>query len=360
MKSGNHLNMNLLERTCQEVTEWLTLNYGKGEYHAKALLREVIKRGCLNVFETGEFVNSPALVKAMASNAHPELPEIEIVNRIEAEGSIKFVTRLHDGCCIESVIIPMKQYNTLCVSTQAGCRMGCIFCRTAASGFRRNLDVHEITGQLFSARFTMGKKIKNIVFMGMGEPLDNMDNVIKAVRVFNDQQGFDVAIRHMTLSTCGLVPGLIRLSREHMPRINLAVSINAAGNSLRSHLMPVNRKYSLEALKAVLLSYPLAGRQVIFIEYILFKGLNDSREDARKLAMYLTGLKVRVNLIGFNPDDSHDDGAELKDAALKSVTDEDIHRFASFLDSHGVCVVKRWGKGTGLKAGCGQLAGGYS
>jgi len=317
-----------------------------------------------------------------------------MIDQVEEHDTIKFITRLHDGHIIESVIIPMKQYNTLCVSTQAGCRMGCIFCQTARSGFQRDLTTWEITGQLFTARFLIKKNINNIVFMGMGEPLDNMEAVTRAIAVFNEPHGFDVALRHMTLSTCGLVPGIKQLGELNLSRLNLAVSINSAENTLRSRLMPINAKYPLTLLKSALAAHPLVARRVILIEYILFKNLNDSKEDAQKLAAYLGGLKVRVNLIGFNPGsiqrqnssvdnrvDQHEDNTSLKQTYSSTLPeedkwnsvkgeperngnplmllppeDDDIHRFALILESLGVFVVKRWGKGQNLQAGCGQLS----
>ena len=383
--------MNILEQTCRETSALLNRLYGKGAYHARAMHRELIKKGKHDLSEAAEFIGSPRLLKELNIKAHPLLPKIEVIKQVEDQGTIKFVTRLYDGYCIESVIIPMKQYNTLCISTQAGCRMGCVFCSTGKTGLKRNLAAHEITAQLYSARFILGKSIKNIVFMGMGEPLDNFDNVIDAIRVLNDQQGFDIALRHMTISTCGLVPNIYKLAQINIPRLNLAVSLNAPDNALRSRLMPVNRKYPLEVLKDALTSYPLTGRSVILIEYILFKDLNDSVEDALQLAFYMKGLKVRVNLIAFNPEhsvcsdhgedlqpdtvvvskyqeaqcinrkcgktDTNQGRSNLSSIRLKPVNDEDIHRFASFLESCGIVVVKRWSKGISLKAGCGQLAG---
>lgn len=377
--------MNLFELGFKELTELLKSRYNKGEYHARALLREVIKKGDQDIEKIPAFAKSPRLYAALKSNGDLQslLPLPNVIDQVEENSTIKFITRLRDNHHIESVIIPMKQYNTLCVSTQAGCRMGCIFCQTAASGFQRNLTVSEITAQLFAARFILKKEIKNIVFMGMGEPLDNMEAVIRAIGVFNQPHGFDIALRHMTLSTCGVIPGIDQLGQLNLSQLNLAVSLNTADNQLRSRLMPINRKYPLMQLKHALLNYPLAARRLILVEYILFKGLNDSQEDAQKLASYLGGLKVRINLIGFNPGpeqgektfshkksekfDEYTDQEGCEAAAIKKnskvepltllpAEDEDIHRFASLLEAHGLSVVKRWGKGRELQAGCGQLS----
>ena len=354
------MSLNILALTCNQIARYLKEIHGKGEFHARALIREVIKRGNLEFHLAREFQDSPRLTACLSKNFF--FPSMEIIGQQEDAGTLKFVTQLKDGLTIESVIIPMKHYSTLCVSTQAGCRMGCIFCETAKQGFHRNLVVHEITGQLFSARFTLQKKIKNIVFMGMGEPFDNAEALFQAIRVFNDPRGFDMALRHMTVSTCGLIPGIQSLARQEMPQINLAVSINSADDETRSMLMPVNQRYSLEKLKKALLAYPLISRRVILIEYILIKNINDSRKDAEKLVTYLSGLTVRVNLIAYNPsppDHSTEQisGGNGKENSLQSVDDEAMHEFAAILETAGLFVVKRWAKGRSLQAGCGQLSG---
>jgi len=337
--------MNLLEMTFKDLSLFLRSNYGRGDFHSGAILREVIKKGN-NIFsEAPEFQRSLSLAARL--EAIHKLPDFTIADKIEQNGTTKFVTRLKDDCLIESVIIPMKNYNTLCVSTQVGCRMGCRFCETAKSGLKRSLLVHEITGQLYSARIILGKKITNVVFMGMGEPFDNFDNLIQAIRVFNDQKGFDIALRHMTVSTCGLIPGIRRLGELDLPQLSLAISIHSADDGIRSFLMPVNRRYPLAELKETLLNYPLHKRRFFLIEYVLIKGFNDSPEDAAKLADYLESLKVRVNLIAYNPGSGSD---------FARVDEEDINRFAGLLGDLGLFVVKRWSKGQELMAGCGQLS----
>lgn len=377
--------------TCSRIAEWLKVNHGKGEFHARALIREVIKKGNPSFQLAREFQNSPRLTTRLRKELY--IPTMDIVNQLqEPNGTLKFVTQFSDGLAIESVVIPMKNYNTLCVSTQVGCRMGCVFCETAKQGFQRNLAVHEITGQLFTARFILKKNIKNIVFMGMGEPFDNLDALFQAIRVFNDPRGFDIALRHMTVSTCGVIPGIKSLARQNMPQLNLAVSINSADDHIRSMLMPINRHHGLEELKKALIDYPLAARRVIFIEYILIKGINDTKKDAEKLVGYLSGLTVRVNLIAYNPGPATSDSIATRDSSsttttndanganataaeaatattsaarhtkkgklyLNTVNDEALHQFAAILEAAGLFVVKRWAKGRSLQAGCGQLSG---
>ncbi len=183
---------------------------------------------------------------------------------------------------IESVVIPSARHNTLCVSSQVGCKMGCKFCQTARMGFKRSLSTSEIVGQVFNARHTLGHDIKNIVFMGMGEPFDNFDAVMTAVKVLNGQKRMRYRpAPHEAISTCGVVPGIDRLAQMNLPNIRLAVSINGPDDATRSALMPVNRHWPLAALKKSLEAYPLPPRGVFLFEYILIKGVNDSMDHAR-------------------------------------------------------------------------------
>lgn len=351
----------LLEMTGDDLTRWFERTLGKGAFHAHALIREVHGRGRQDYVSAPAFASSPKVADALRKHTVLDLPRIRA--RTDEGGTTKFSLMLADDRMIESVIIPMKQYHTLCVSTQAGCRMGCVFCETARHGFHRQLAAHEITAQLFTARFILKRDIQNIVFMGMGEPMDNLEPVLQAIRVFNDPRGFNIAHRHMTLSTCGVVPGIEILARRNLPLLNLAVSINSTDDRLRSRLMPVNRRYPLNTLKKTLLNFPLRGRRDILIEYILFDGINNSRADARQLALFLEGLKTRINLIAYNPGSDqrhlpHPSGGSPD--LLQPVDDNGVHRFAAYLEQSGLFVIKRWAKGSGVQGACGQLAGSHA
>jgi len=327
-----------------QLIQTLRKDYGKGPFHAEALYREVFKNGGKDIGNAPEFKNSlkfwtelePALVP-VSGNVEETFKDDELV---------KFITRFSDGLKIESVIIPMTQHNTLCVSSQVGCKMGCKFCQTARMGFKRSLSASEIVGQVFNARHILGYDIKNIVFMGMGEPFDNFDALMTAVNVLNCQKGSDIALRHMTISTCGVVPGIERLAQMNMPNIRLAVSINGPDDATRSALMPVNRRWPLAALKKSLEAYPLPPRGVFLFEYILIKGVNDSMDHAMALARFIHPLPVRLNLIPYNPVTGFDH---------QSPSDEQMHDFAQTLTDQGVFVIKRWSKGRSVSAGCGQL-----
>lgn len=224
--------------------------------------------------------------------------------------------------------------------------MGCKFCETGRMGFKRDLETFEITGQLYNARHVLGKKIKNIVFMGMGEPFDNFAHVMEAVQIMNEQQGFDIALGHITLSTSGLVPGIEKLAKMKMKGIRLAVSINAPDDKTRSQIMPINNAMPLEILKKSLAAFPLPRGGVFLFEYILIRGLNDSPSQAGLLADFIAPLPVRLNLIPYNP---------VKGFDYESPSNGEMHRFADLLSAKGVFVIKRWTRGRSVSAGCGQL-----
>lgn len=336
--------MNILEFTLKELTGFFRTKFGKGLFHASAFYRQIYKTGSPDILSLPEFAASRAFAERLEKNLI--LAPGQVTDTFREKDLVKFITRLSDGLKIESVLIPMTGRNTLCVSSQAGCRMGCRFCETGRAGLKRNLSISEIIGQVFNARFVLGENIKNIVFMGMGEPFENFDNVISAIRIMNEQKGFDIALRHITVSTAGLVPGIEALGRLNMKGLRLAVSVNAADDKTRSFLMPVNHAHSLKALKTALKNFPLTRRECFLFEYILIKGLNDSARDAIKLAEYIHPLPVRLNLIPLNP---------VTGFNYESPSDDDMQSFAEILADQGIFVIKRWSKGRSVSAGCGQL-----
>lgn len=346
-RTGFLNDMNIFGLTCDELTGILETRYGKGAYHAKALVREVLKRGNRHFDQAREFKDSPSLTERL--NRDVKIPIPEITRTVTEAGTVKFTTRMADGLETESVVIPMQNHNTLCLSCQIGCRMGCRFCETGGMGLKRNLRASEMTAQVYAARFVLKKDIRNIVFMGMGEPFDNFEQVRQAIAVLSDQRGFDIAPSHMTLSTAGLVPGIEALGKSGIPNIHLALSLNAPNDRIRDRLMPVNRTWPMERLKQALLAYPLPPRGLFLIGYVLIPGVNDARDHALELADFLTGLPVRVNLIPLN---------RTRAFGHAPAADEDIHRFASFLEERKVFVIKRWSRGERLNAACGQLGGG--
>ncbi len=264
----------------------------------------------------------------------------------------KMVCRLHDGREIETVLIPMGGgpedggHATVCVSSQVGCKMGCRFCHTATMGLIRHLSAAEIVAQVLIAGQVSGLKPRNVVFMGMGEPLDNLDAVAQAVRVLTDINGLGLAQRHITISTVGRIDQLSRFSELGLTRVNLAVSLTAADDTLRSELMPVNRVHDLAALKAALLAHPLGRDRRILVSYVLMDGVNDAPEQITRLVAWCQGLPVLVNLIPFNPIPSRPE---------QPSTPERIAAVRDQLLAAGVPVRLRRTKGDEVMAACGQL-----
>ncbi len=288
----------------------------------------------------------PAPLREVLAREFPFPYIVEKKTLRSADGTCKFLWSMQDGECIETVFIPMEDHNTLCISSQAGCRFACRFCASGLGGWKRSLTTGEILGQVLAAgRRVAPERISHIVFMGTGEPFDNYDNVIKAVRLMNAPEGLNVAARRITISTAGLVPGIRRFSEEGK-QIELSVSLHASNDRLREELMPVNRKYPLpELMKACRDHAKKTGRQVTF-EYILIKGKNCSTDNARELGRLLKGWLAKVNLIPYN---------ENQEFPFKAPTRAGVDRFRALLEAEGVHTTLRAARGTDIAAACGQL-----
>lgn len=343
------MKIDILETSLHDLTLILKDNYGKGAYHAEAVFKEIFQTGSKNFKENPAFKKSGAFAETMMKDVEINLPEIVMSEKAE-DNAFKFASRYNDGAIVESVIIPMNSYNTICVSTQVGCRMGCIFCETGRLGLVRNLSASEIVAQVYLARFELKHDIKNIVFMGMGEPLDNFDNLIKAIMILHEQKGLDFAMSHMTVSTAGLPEGLRKLGELGLRRLHVAVSLNAPNDEIRSRLMPINNHAPMARLKKALEEYPLRPGGCFLVEYIVIPGVNSLPEHARQVAEFIGNLPARINLIPCNPSS----GGEFS-----ATTDEEIHVFSELLTQEGLFVRKRWSKGSFVAAGCGQLGAKY-
>ena len=266
-----------------------------------------------------------------------------------ADGTVKFLFRLADGRNIESVLIPEAKRLTLCISTQVGCGFGCAFCATALLGLKRNLQASEIVDQILEASRTLteARRITNVVLMGMGEPLANYAQTIKALDVMsNNSWGIGISPRRITLSTVGLVPQIRKLMDE--TNVSLAISLHAANDELRSQLMPVNRKYSLQQLMDCCRALPIPRRKRITFEYVLLRGVNDSAADAHSLVQLLRGVRCKINLIPFNPHGG---------SPYRRPQSEDVEAFQHILSSDGLQVNVRRPRGDDIAAACGQLQG---
>jgi 23S rRNA (adenine2503-C2)-methyltransferase len=314
-----------------------------------------------------------------------ELTETAFISNLEPEaieqgsdGTRKYLFTLGDGHAVESVLIPIEGRNTLCISSQVGCAMACEFCLTGTFKLTRNLTTAEIVNQIMAVKRDLVSNppatsadggaglvnnddgddgedecpdspasIRNIVLMGMGEPLHNLDNVIPAIQIMIDGNGLQLSNRRVTVSTCGLVPEMVRLGRE-IPNVNLAVSLNATTDELRNRIMPVNRSYPLKELLKACKEFPLPGRRKVTFEYVMLGGVNDSLDDAKRLLKLISDIPNKVNLIPFNEHEGCD---------FKAPTRAAIDAFHKYLIDRHVTVITRDSRGGDISAACGQLKG---
>ena len=277
------------------------------------------------------------------------ISSIEKVKTLVSEDTTeKYLFKLHDGHFIESVLIPEKDHFTLCISSQAGCAMGCTFCHTARQGFKRNLTPAEIIEQIIETKRGMADpdKLSNLVLMGMGEPLANYESVVTAINNILDDNALNFSNRKVTLSTSGVAPFIRKLGEDTL--VNLAISLNAGDDETRNRLMPVNKKYNLKSLINACKEFPLPNRRMITFEYILIKGVNDRDEDAIKVAKLLRGVKAKINLIPLNPG---------PDPEMRAPSWDDMVRFQNILIDNNYTVMIRKSKGQDILAACGQLSG---
>ena len=269
-----------------------------------------------------------------------------VADQRSVDGTSKLAWRLPDGLVVESVVIPERGHNTLCISSQVGCAMGCRFCHTARMGFRRQLVPSEIVGQVLAALEHIGEReqLRNLVFMGMGEPLANYGNVLKSIYILTDDLGLNFSLRRMTVSTCGLIPEILRLGQD--TDVGLAVSLNAPDDKTRDKIMPINRRYPLPQLIEACRNYRLSRRRRITFEYLLLAGVNDSVEQAISLAKLLKGIPSKINLIPYN---------ESRDIPFKRPIHEQVLAFQQVLKEANYTAIIRKSKGRDISAACGQL-----
>lgn len=263
----------------------------------------------------------------------------------QLDDTVKYLFRLHDGEYVESVIMKYKYGYTICVSSQVGCKMGCNFCASTLAGFKRNLLPAELEGQLHTAQKDLGIRISHIVLMGIGEPLDNYDNVVRFLRTVNDDRGLNISLRDVTLSTCGIVPRIYDLINEDMP-ITLTLSLHAPNDRLRSSMMPVNNKWGVDKAIKACKDYAIQTKRRVSFEYTLINGVNDTTACARELASKLQGFICHVNLIPVN---------DVEERGNVRSTDSSIRNFQEILKSLGINATIRRTLGKDINASCGQL-----
>lgn len=332
--------------------ERLVVEMGYKPFHGRQLYKWIYK---YLVFEFEQMTDlKKDLRGALQERCVVSLPR-QGAREKSRDGAEKFLFELADGRAIESVLIPDESSGrtTLCVSSQSGCPLGCIFCATGRLGFGRNLTAGEIVGQVMAVRRLYGVDVfDNLVFMGMGEPMLNYDQVMAAIEMLTDSLGLMVGAKRITVSTVGIIPGIRKLAASGS-KVNLAISLNAANDKLRRELMPVTKGYPLKKLMAAIREWTSVRTRRVTFEYILFRGLNDSREDALELAELVKGIPCKINLLAYNP---------IGGTGLERPEDDDVDRFARILYPRTPAVTVRKSRGGDIAAACGQLAGkkGYS
>ena len=342
--------INLLDKDLQGMEAWFD-EIGEKPFRARQVVKWIYHHG---ITDFDAMTNlSKSLREKLVTLACIDLPEI-VTEQQSNDGTRKWVLRIDEKNSVETVFIPETDRGTLCISSQVGCPLDCKFCSTAQQGFNRNLKTSEIIGQVLLANISLGsydegkqRKISNIVFMGMGEPLLNYDNVLRSINLLTNDLGFGLARRKVTVSTSGIVPEIDRLKQD--TNVSLAISLHASNNALRDHIVPINRSYPLnELLSACKRFTESRDDEPITIEYVMLRGVNDSQEDARKLVKCLKGLPAKVNLIPFNsfPNTSY----ECSDI-------ETINHFRDILMQANIFTITRKTRGDDIDAACGQLVG---
>jgi len=319
-------------------------SWGEPSYRAGQIFEWIYKKG---TDALGAMTNLPKSLRQKLED-HFRLGAPELAEQLRSgDGTEKFLFRLSDGAFIETVLIPSGVRRTLCLSTQVGCRFGCVFCASGKGGFRRNLLPSEILGQILFLRDKLDVRLTNFVLMGMGEPLDNLESVVRAIRIMNAREGLAIGARRITISTVGIVPAIKELERLGL-QVNLSLSLHATTAGLRSRLLPVNKKYPLaEVIKAGADYLKKTGRMMT-VEYILISGLNDAAADADRLAAIARRLHANVNLIPYSP------GCGPEWTASPRARQD---AFLRVLQEKGVAATVRRSQGADIRAACGQLAG---
>ena len=333
----------------EKELEAFFLSIGEPKYRAEQLFTQMHKG-----LSPDEITNFSAATKAKINEiATCRFPTVARKLVSALDGTVKYLFRLADGNCVESVVMRYEHGTTICISTQVGCRMGCRFCASTIDGKVRDLLPSELLGQIIAAAKDLGERIDGVVMMGIGEPLDNYDNVIKFLRLLGEENGVNIGYRHVSLSTCGLVDKIYALAKEDLP-ITLSISLHAADDETRSEIMPVNKRYPIGELLDACRDYFAATKRRLSFEYTLIAGKNDTPETAQKLAKLLNGklrsrtetMPIHVNLIPVN---------EVKERDFTHSDKKAVARFAEILEKHGIRATVRRKLGADINASCGQL-----
>ncbi|KYH35914.1 putative dual-specificity RNA methyltransferase RlmN [Clostridium tepidiprofundi DSM 19306] len=336
---------NILDYTLEELQIWMKEN-GESSFRAKQIFDWIYK----NEWNFENMSNlSKKTIKNISENFYIGIPEIIREIKSDIDGTQKLLLALKDNNLIEAVVMKYKYGNSICISTQIGCRMGCKFCASTVGGMIRNLTAGEMLGEILRAQNKIGDRISNVVLMGTGEPLDNYDNVMKFLKIVNSKYGLNIGQRHITLSTCGIVPNIIKLADEKL-QITLAISLHAPNDLIRKKTMPIANKYSINQIIDACKYYINKTNRRITFEYALINGLNDKNEHAKELSNLLKGLLCHVNLIPVN---------EVTESGFVRSTSESINNFRKILEYNGIETTVRREMGSDINAACGQLRRSY-
>lgn len=338
--------MNLKSQTLPELAG-IFKELGQPQFRAKQVYTWLHK----GVRSYDEMTNLPKALRETLEERYPICPP-EVVRRQESQrdGTIKYLWRLSDGNCVETVLMRYHYGNTLCISTEVGCRMGCAFCASTLGGLVRRLEPQEMLDQVLFTQVDSGLPISHIVLMGIGEPLDNFDNVMRFLELVNSPEGMNISMRHISLSTCGLVPKIDELAQKKL-QLTLSISLHAPNNEIRNRIMPVNKAYPIEQLLDACRRYYQATSRRISFEYAMIRGVNDSPENARELLERMKGLPAHFNLIPLN---------HVEESPLQPSTRASVAAFQKILEDGGIPTTVRRTLGGDIDASCGQLRRKYT
>jgi 23S rRNA (adenine2503-C2)-methyltransferase len=335
------MSMNLKSMTQQEIGAVLK-ELGQPTFRAKQVYTWLHK----GVRSYDEMSNLPKTLRDALSQQYPICaPEVVRKQESQKDGTIKYLWRLSDGNCVETVLMRYHYGNTVCISTEVGCKMGCAFCASTLGGLVRKLEPFEMLDQVLFTQVDSGQPISHIVLMGIGEPLDNFDNVMRFLELVNSADGMNISMRHISLSTCGLVPKIDELAKRKL-QLTLSVSLHAPNDEIRNTIMPVNKAYPVEELLAACRRYYDATSRRISFEYAMIDGVNDSEENAKELIRRLKGLPAHFNLIPLN---------HVEESPLKPSSRNAVAKFQKTLENSGIPATVRRTLGGDIDASCGQL-----
>ena len=338
--------MNLKNLTQPELADILK-ELGQPKFRAKQVYTWLHK----GVRSYEEMTNLPKQLRDILAEKYPiQAPKVVRRQESKKDGTIKYLWELSDGNCVETVLMRYHYGNTVCISTEVGCRMGCAFCASTIGGLVRRLEPFEMLDEVLFTQTDSGLPISHIVLMGIGEPLDNFDNVMRFLELVNSEDGMNISMRHISLSTCGLVPKIDELAKRKL-QISLAISLHGPNNEIRNKTMPVNKAYDIDTLLDACRRYYAATSRRIHFEYAMIDGVNDSEENARELLRRLKGLPAHVNMIPLN---------HVEESPLKPSSKAAVARFQKILEDGGVTATVRRTLGGDIDASCGQLRRKYN